>query len=103
MVRKTIKFIMLGMYPRPASHYLEGEAAMQHHHRFEHLQNVAPISTAAAAAPAAGAFMLCPVALMQGWMGQPWLLLATYQQAYECAQAVVRPSRLERLQVATLN
>jgi hypothetical protein len=76
---------------------------MQQNDRLAHLQNVPPLSTAIADAPAAGAYMVCPVVLTQGWMGQPWMWLATYQRAYECAQAVVRPSRLERLQAASLN
>ena len=38
-------------------------------------------------------FMACPVALAQGLTaGQSWL----YQQVFEMAQAVVRPSLLER-------
>jgi hypothetical protein len=74
-----------------------------HHHRFRHQQGFVPVSTAAAAAPAAGAFLVCPVVLSQGWMGQSWPWLAAYQRAYECAQAVLQPSLLERFQTVTLN
>jgi hypothetical protein len=72
-------------------------------HRFRHQLKSLPVSTATADAPAAGGFMICPAALAQGWMGQPWLWLAAYQHAYERAQAVVRPSRLERLQAFSWN
>ncbi|MFO0841393.1 MAG: hypothetical protein U0797_03195 [Gemmataceae bacterium] len=43
-------------------------------------------------------FVMCPMALTQGWQGQtcPWE--EVYKLALERAQAVVRPSRLERLQ-----
>jgi hypothetical protein len=43
-------------------------------------------------------FVMCPLALTQGWSGQgcPWE--AVYQMAFARAQAVVKPSRLERLQ-----
>ena len=72
-------------------------------HRFRRQEDFGPVSTTVTAAPAAGAFMVCPVVLSQGWMGQPWLWLAAYQRAYECAQAVLRPSLLERLQAASWN
>jgi len=73
------------------------------HHRFHCQQELVPVSTATTSAPAAGAFMICPAVLSQGWMGQPWPWLAAYQHAYECAQAVLRPSRLERLQAVSWN
>jgi hypothetical protein len=43
-------------------------------------------------------FVLCPLALTQGWQGQacPWE--EVYKVAFAQAQAVVKPSRLERLQ-----
>jgi hypothetical protein len=74
-----------------------------HHHRFSSQPEFAPVSTTAVAAPAAGAFLVCPMALCQGSVGPatPWL--AAYQRAYECAQAVIQPSIVERLQRATLN
>lgn len=73
------------------------------HHRFSSQPGFAPVSTSTAAAPAAGAFLVCPMVLCQGCLEQasPWL--AAYQRAYECAQAVVRPSIVERLQSVTLN
>ena len=74
-----------------------------HHHRFRNQQELLPVSTATPIAPAPGAFMICPAVLTQGWMGQRALWLAVYQQAYECAQAVVRPSRLERYHAVSWN
>jgi hypothetical protein len=74
-----------------------------HQHRFRHQQDFGPVLPTATDAPATGAFMVCPVALSQGWMGQPGLWLAAYQRAYECAQAVLRPSQVERLQAASWN
>jgi hypothetical protein len=50
--------------------------------------------------PAASAFVVFPLALAGG-APAPWQQI--YQVAYERAQAVVRPSRLERLQAAWLN
>jgi hypothetical protein len=43
-------------------------------------------------------FVMCPMALTQGWQGQacPWE--AVYQMAFARVQAVLKPSRLERLQ-----
>lgn len=43
-------------------------------------------------------FVLCPMALTRGWQGQacPWETV--YQMAFARAQAVLKPSRLERLQ-----
>ena len=48
--------------------------------------------------PAVG-FMLCPVAFHPMVSASMWL----YARAYAEARAVVAPSRLERLQTATLN
>lgn len=72
------------------------------HHRLSNQPGFAPISTATPTATA-GAFLVCPMVLCQGCLGpaSPWL--AAYQRAYECAQAVVRPSIMERLQSVTLN
>jgi hypothetical protein len=53
---------------------------------------------AAAPLPAAG-FVLCPVALHAGTLATMWL----YARAHAEARAVVAPSRLERLQAATVN
>jgi hypothetical protein len=73
------------------------------HHRFRDQLGFVPVSTAAVDTPAAGAFMMCPAVLTQGWMGQPWPWLAIYQRAYECAQAVLRPSPVERFQAFSWN
>ncbi len=74
-----------------------------HPHRFSQHPKYGPVSTAAENTPVCGAFMVCPPVLMPAGMAQaaPWL--AVYQRAYECAQAVVRPSRLERLEAASWN
>jgi hypothetical protein len=47
-------------------------------------------------------FVLCPLAILAPVHGQPWQRLL-YEQAFREAQAVVRPSILERLQAATNN
>ena len=67
-----------------------------HSHRFRNqLSGMRPAAAPAQASP--GAFVLCPAALLQGvdsgrclWQQQ------VYQWAFEQAQAVVRPSILER-------
>jgi hypothetical protein len=73
------------------------------HHRFHAQQRVVPFSPAVAAMPGPSAFLVCPMVLFQACLGHasPWL--AVYQRAYECAQAVVQPSLLERLQTASVN
>jgi hypothetical protein len=73
------------------------------HHRFLKQKGFAPLSTAVATTPSVSAFVVCPAALSQGWMGQPCPWRHLYQLAYERAQAVVRPSRLERLQAVSWN
>lgn len=73
-----------------------------HHHRFREQLDFGPVVTPADV-PVAGAFMVCPAVLSQGWMGQPCPWLAAYQRAYECAQEIVRPSRLERFQAPSWN
>jgi hypothetical protein len=52
---------------------------------------------------ASSAFVVCPVVLQQGWPVQPFAWRQVYQLAYEQAWAVVRPSRLERLQAVSPN
>ncbi len=74
-----------------------------HHHRFLQQKGFAPLSSVAASAPSASAFMVCPAVLSQGWMGQPCPWRQLYQLAYEQARAVLRPSRLERLQAVSWN
>jgi hypothetical protein len=55
------------------------------------------------AMPSAQGFVVCPVALQQGWQGAacPWQQV--YQFAYAQAQAVARPSLLERFQEPNWN
>jgi len=74
-----------------------------HHHRLLQQKGFAPLSSAAAPAASVSAFLVCPAALTQGWMGQPCPWRDLYQLAYERAQAVLRPSRLERLQAVSWN
>lgn len=71
-----------------------------HHHRFEHQLEFAPLSPATAPAAATDSFLVCPAVLLQGWMGQPCPWQAVYELAYKRAQAVMSPSRLERLERA---
>lgn len=71
-----------------------------HHHRFQHQLEFAPLSTVSAADAAADSFLVCPVVLLQGWMGHPCSWQAVYELAYERAQAVMSRSRLERLERA---
>jgi hypothetical protein len=73
-----------------------------HHHRFSSLLLEAdrtedPI-------PSTQGFVMCPLALQQGWQGTqqcPWQQV--YQFAYAQAQAVARPSLLERFQADLWN
>jgi hypothetical protein len=74
-----------------------------HHDRFVGSQGNGPRSGAAAQVARASAFIACPVALLQGGVGPSLLWQQVYQLAFEQAQAVVRPSRLERYQDALLN
>ncbi len=71
-----------------------------HHHRFQHQLEFASSSTVTAPAAVVDSFLVCPVVLLQGWMGQPCPWHAVYHVAYERARAVVSPSRLERLERA---
>jgi hypothetical protein len=67
-------------------------------------EDTGPLPGAAAPLPSASGFVVCPLVCHQGLMGQPlfpWQHV--YQWAFEQAQAVVRPSRLERLQAALWN
>ncbi|HWG44711.1 MAG TPA: hypothetical protein VN688_18190 [Gemmataceae bacterium] len=73
-----------------------------HHHRFLDLEEFAPLPAVATPSPAS-AFLVCPLVLSQGGMGLPCPWQQIYQLAYERAQAVVRPSRLERLQAVSWN
>src|SRR4051794_22016567 len=54
-----------------------------------------------AAVPMSG-FMMCPLAMPQGAMGQMLLWQQAYQLAFEQARAAAQPSPLERL-TASLN
>jgi hypothetical protein len=69
-----------------------------HRHRFrEHLE-----TPAQPAAPViqTGAFMVCPLMLVQG---APSFQLAIYQMAFEQAQAAVQAQRAELALVPSLN
>jgi hypothetical protein len=69
------------------------------HNRFQGLLTAEPQPTQTATATA---FVLCPVAL-QTWGLAPCPWEQIYRMAYEKAQAVVRPSIVERLQANLLN
>jgi hypothetical protein len=71
-------------------------------HRFSKLLTEVPRETVATTS-ATGAFVVCPMAL---WPATPFELMMRrdlYERAYREALAVVRPSRLERLQTLALN
>ena len=75
---------------------------MQPHRFLEQMGlTLEPVLTAHAAA--SRGFMACPAVLVPGWSMHtcPWQQI--YQAAYERAKAVVAPSRLERLLVASPN
>ena len=78
---------------------------MQYHRFLGQLDNssASPVAVGVSSAPSVGGFVLCPPACLPvGWAGQA-MMWQVYQLAYQQAQAVVRPSRLERLETATLN
>ncbi len=54
------------------------------------------------ATPTGSGFMLCPLAVLPIMQGQLWQR-QVYERAFQEAQAVVRPSILDRLQAATNN
>ncbi len=62
----------------------------------------APGASPLASSGAMGAFLVCPLPLLQGG-GVPPLWQQVYQLALEQAQAVVRPSRWERLVAPSAN
>jgi hypothetical protein len=69
-------------------------------HRFLDLVHPEVARVPAGQPALASGFMACPLVLQAG----PWAWQQqVYQWAFEQAQAVVRPSRLERWQVANLN
>jgi hypothetical protein len=74
---------------------------MQHYPFLGQLDN--RMGASAGAAPlSATAFVMCPAACLMGWPTHA-MMWRVYQMAYEQAQAVVRPSRLEILERATVN
>lgn len=73
---------------------------MSHHHRFR--EQLAAVQSSSQPQFSRG-FMACPLALTLAWQGQPCPWEALYRHAYEQALAVVRPSRLERLQPTSWN
>jgi hypothetical protein len=78
---------------------VKGQA--MHRHRFS--EQFSSTNRADHSTPTAQGFVLCPLPLQAGWQGQgcPWQQV--YQLAFAQAQAVVKPSRLERLQANTSN
>jgi hypothetical protein len=73
------------------------------HHRFREQLGFVEGPTQMACASSVGSFLVCPAVLQLGWTEQtcPWRQI--YQMAYERARAVVAPSRLERLLIASPN
>ncbi len=71
-----------------------------HHHRL--LRQMSADRTDGSSPPAQG-FVMCPLPLQQGWQGPacPWQQV--YQLAYAQAQAVIRPSVMERFQANSWN
>jgi hypothetical protein len=75
---------------------------MAHQHRFLDLlpheaRNPAPVP-----AVLSSGFMVCPLVLRSGVMGTPWQQ-QLYSWAFEQARAVVRPTIVERYQMALNN
>ncbi len=69
-------------------------------HRFRDLVQPEPSLPTVGQPALTSGFMVCPVVLQTGaWAWQQQI----YQWAYEQAQAVLRPSRLERWQAASVN
>jgi hypothetical protein len=68
-------------------------------HRFADMIPTQLLSSSPLATNSFAGFMVCPLPSMPG---QPWQR-QLYEQAFREAQAVVRPSILERLQAATNN
>jgi hypothetical protein len=71
-------------------------------HRFAHLTPASSPGAMATAVRDPG-FMICPVALRPATADQTQLWQQLFERAYREAQAVVRPSILERLQTDALN
>ena len=72
------------------------------HHRFADLMPSEPLPGAVATA-ASGAFVMCPLALQPATLGGCLMWQQVFARAYREAEAVVRPSRLERLQAVAVN
>jgi hypothetical protein len=72
-------------------------------HRFADLMPSEPQPAAVATTTAFGVFVMCPLVLQPATMGECLLRQQLFERAYREAQAVVRPSRLERLQEVALN
>ena len=73
------------------------------HHRFTEQMGLMPQPALTTCSAARSAFVACPAVLVPGGLlhASPWQQI--YQAAYERAKAVVAPSRLERLLVASPN
>ena len=71
-------------------------------HRFADLISTELLTSPPLVSKSCAGFVVCPPALQAMGQGQPWQR-QLYEQAFREAQAVVRPSILERLQAATNN
>jgi hypothetical protein len=68
-----------------------------HHHRFQNLvENTFPLPKGPDPQVSPAGFMICPVALIQALpVTNPALQFAIYQQAFELAKEMARPSIVE--------
>jgi hypothetical protein len=86
---------MMLMQDGGASAPAHAKGRIMHCRRFRAPEDVGP--TLATPGSSVSAFVVCPWALQQGWVGgpPPWWH-EVYRVALERAQAVLRPSRWER-------
>ena len=72
-------------------------------HRFADLMPSESPSQAVVPTAACGVFVMCPLVLQPATMADCLLRQHLFERAYREALAVVRPSRLERLQTVAVN
>jgi hypothetical protein len=71
--------------------------------RFLDQEAFAPVPVVSATGASANTFVVCPLALTQGWGGWPGPWRQIYELAYKRTQAALRPSLWERLQAVSWN
>jgi hypothetical protein len=74
-----------------------------HSHRFRNQTGIWHLPRAQEPQASAKGFMLCPMALVQTHLGEQNVWQRVYLLAFQQAQAVVRPSLLERDLLANWN